>query len=225
MKTFNDLTHDELIALDKTAILRWIDQTCAEEGISLLPMVAPAAPNFEPIEPEVEHFVVSGLRFGMESEAVAIRDALAACTSRRQTAKYGWQWMNPDHDSPDNERPEVSRVRVLSAQQAAEKFEEIKQRDKAKAAYEAEKQAFDRIVDARERIVTFVRGHVESANSLEWQRERLRSDFRRYVDLANGDERIARRFLLKAHSSADSTAPDLFPRGWNVSKACAADAG
>lgn len=216
MKPFDDLTHDELVALDDAAISFYIDKACAEEGVPLLPPSAPVPPIVATIDKRVTHYIVSGLRFTSEADARAVQEAIAKATSRRTLVYMGsYRWQDPQHDAPAEDEVVVTLERVFDADGAAAEKAEKDRTSARKAEFDAAKKEYDAALSGRDNVAAQIRGTVNEAHRLQHKRDRLMAEYERYIPLANGDAQVAKRFLQRAHSDARDVLPRLFPDGWN----------
>lgn len=217
MKPFDDLTHEELIALTDEQVNYYIDRECAEAGVPLLPPTAPVQPTIEQVSKSVTHYMVAGLRFLSEQEARRVNDAIRTAGSRRTTQYVGsrWSYSGPMHDVPDESEVTVSIEHVHTPDEAARQQLANEQKADLKSAFETAKKDYDSAVSGRENVAGRVRAVVSSAWTLERRRQRLLSEYERYLPLANGDEQVAKRFLQRAHGDARQVLPTLFPDGWN----------
>lgn len=216
MKSFDDLTHDELVALDDAAIAFYIDKACAEEGVPLLPPTAPVPPIVATIDKRVTHYIVSGLRFANESDARAVQAAISNTKSRRALVYMGsYRWQDPQHDAPAEDEVTITLERVFDADGAAAEKAENERTGERKAAFDAAKKEYDAALAGRDNVAANIRGTVNEAHRLQRKREHLMAEYERYLPLANGDDQVAKRFLQRAHSNARDVLPNLFPDGWN----------
>lgn len=216
MKPFDELTHDELIALDDTAINYYIDRACADEGVPLLPPTPPEQPKIEQIEKSVVHYTIAGLRFLDEADARSVEAAIAATKSRRTVQTLGtYRWNDPTHDAPETDPIIVGMDRVFDVDGAARQKAETDRTADRKAAYEEAKKTYDSALNGRENVSRHIRNAVSAAWKLEHRRRDLLHQYQRYIPLANGDELVAKRFLQKAYSDARDVLPGLYPDGWN----------
>lgn len=225
-KPFDELEHDELIALDNEQINYYIDRECAEAGVPLLPPTPPVQPQIEQIAKSVTHYVIAGMRFLNASEAANICKAIQSAGSRRTTQYVGsrWSYSGPQHDAPADDEMAVSIDYVHTADEAARQKAANEAKAEIKAAFDSAKKEYDAAVEGRERLAERVRSTVGSAWKTERRRQSLKAEYERYLPLANGDEQVAKRFLQRAHSDAREVLPALFPEGWNDEPARAADA-
>lgn len=217
MKPFDDLSHEDLIALTDEQVAYYIDRECAENGVPLLPPTVPVAPEIASIEKRAIHYVIAGLRFADEQDARNVERAIAATKSLRTVQHVGGQysWSGPTFDVPETEdRPVVTIDRVFDAAGAAAQKAEDDAKATRKAAYETAKKEYDAAVSGRENVARSIRSAIASAWTLENRRQRLLSEYERYLPLANGDGLIAKRFLQRAHGDARDVLPHLFPDGW-----------
>jgi hypothetical protein len=91
------------------------------------------------------------------------------------------------------------------------KWEEIKGEmlaySEAKSRWDEEKKEYDEAVKARSRVTEWVWEKIAEVREAERQRERFAALLARYLDLADGDETVARKFLLDAHPEAEEFLP------------------
>ena len=224
-KAFDNLTHEELIALTDEQIQFYIDKACAEEGVPLLPPSAPVKPDVVVVPKTVTHYVVAGVRFLVESEARAVAAAINRSQSRRALVHMGtYRWSDPVHDAPEQDEVLVTTEQVFDANGAAAHKAETDQKADRLKAYEDAKKAYDAALTGRDNVGQSIRATVSKAWRLESRRQELLREYDRYKPLANGDELVAKRFLQRAHGDAREVLPSLFPIGWNDEPARAADA-
>lgn len=227
VKAFDDLTHDELIALDESQINFYIDRACAEAGVPLVAAIPPVPPEIEQVRKTVAHFVIAGLRFADEADARKVAAAIADGASRRDLQYVGGQyrWSAPQFDVPaEVEAPAVTTDYVFDAPSAARQKAIDDEKGDKKKAYEVAKKEYDAGIEGRERVAQNIRSTVSKAWALEHRRRRLLEEYQRYVPLANGDEQVAKRFLQRAHADARDVLPELYPATWNDEPARAVDA-
>lgn len=217
MKPFDDLTHEELIALTDEQVNYYIDRECAEAGVPLLPPSPPVQPEIEQFPKDITHYIVAGLRFLDEREARSVLDAIRNTKTRRTTTYIGsrWSYSGPIHDAVDESEQAITIEHVHTPEMAAKQKLANETKADLKATFDAAKKTYEEASSGRETVADRVRRAVSAAWKLESRRQVLLSEYDRYKPLANGDETIAKRFLQRAHGDARQVLPALFPDGWN----------
>lgn len=216
MKSFNELTDDEVLALGDAEVETYIDLACAEEGVPFLPPLPEAPEKYDP-KGTVTIFRVGGEEFTDSAEAEAIASAINAATSRvNVSAKYpqgGWrgqsQWVLDGEDEAREVSVSTQTVFTLA---------EYEQHRARLAAYLTDKNEYDEKLatyksvaskreDARIPITERV-DHVKSAAAL---RGYLIAGFAPYVELADGDKTVAMRFYRRAVLLPTDVVEELVP--------------
>jgi len=208
MKPFDELTDAEILALTDDQIDYYIDRTCAEEGVALVPPTAPPAPTKPPIENDVSAYKVAGVILTSMGEAERLRDVLRTMTSRVEVGYGGgrhWRQIA----KPVTDPIDVDPVSYLSERRAAEQNEAIIAFEEAQKQYQTDKAAYDKAVEGRERVGAHIQSEVRRVRREDYERQELLREFDRYVALADGDRRIAWRFLCRVRSRAEALLPDL----------------
>jgi hypothetical protein len=213
MKPFEDLTEDELCGLTEPQIARYYDMICAEQGIGFLPdePVKPAQVTFE--ANVTIYNVGSYLHFLDAAEAAAVAQLINQCTSRTDT-----EWTHIPRCPVNHKLSNLSdREMVVSPSQvfSEARWQEIRQRveavKEAERVYERDEKHYKDILARRNRATEWMREQIAEARDKGRRRDTLRNEFQRYVDLADGDVRIAWRFLVKTQPDARELVPDLEP--------------
>lgn len=208
---FEELTHEQLLALTDVQVQRYVDLASAEAGVPLMPERAPVEPVTTPVEPDVVTYTLAGLWFLRREEAEAVAAAMNAAERVRMEYEYRHHVTRGDtFVVPDTSLVEVSEQRVFSEGLYNRKREVLEEADRAEAAYKRQRADYDSIVTRRRKLSEGVRLRIDQARALEQQRLRLRAEFERYLELADCNVAVARRFLLKAYPGAQEDAPGLF---------------
>jgi hypothetical protein len=204
---FDDLDDATVLQLTADQISRWIDITCAIEGVPLLP-AEPVMPESVDFTPDTTAYEVEGLIFANAEDAAKMVALLRGMTV------YGAQYCN----CPGYKR--VLTVKTGFVVDMKEFFSPARW-DTIKAAgadasrqenlYNAAMIEYNKIIEARRHIVDSISERVEAVHQREGQRDRIRTEFARYLDLANGDQAIALRFLLNAWKFDEALVIEVFP--------------
>jgi len=206
MKRINELTEAELLALTDADAQNLIDYECALEGVPMLPPHPGPAPvkNAPPFDAKA--FEVGGVLVLDSEHAGRILDAITSGPLYK--IEYSSEHLVALREG-DYDFPEIKTKAARSPEQWAEiKFDMGK--------YEAEKKEYDRLTktysDAmkeRQSIIDTLRDAISDARERHYSREQLRSEFARYLELAEGNRQIALNFLDKAKGVILSKFPEL----------------
>lgn len=210
MKPFDELTDDELAELTDEQVSLYIDLRSAEEGVPLLPETAPVAPDeaLTP-SPQIEVFQVSAEYFTDRAEAEAVRDAI-----RRAKSRVGVGYVGNDYRQKkikrDSDAVEIS-TSLAHDEATAERLRNVlAEATRRRDSYEAERREYDLVLAKRDKVFKPIQQAVSDARARNYQRQRIRSQHARYLQLADGNRRIAARFLESARSDARELCPELF---------------
>jgi len=207
MKTVNDLTDSELVALTETELENLIDIACAEKGIALLPP-EPVPPQEPTIPYDIVAYVVAYHEFEHREDA----EAVAAIINGKPRAKYessypryenhfvGWSIQDRVHVE---EKSILSLPQQLATKAVREKYKTDKQ------AYDKQYEEYRKILGEREEVGYEVRQRHWNAQKRQHERERHRANFAHYLKMAGGDQSIAFRFFDSAYHSALIDFPEL----------------
>ena len=208
MRKLEELTTDEIVALSDDDVERYIDLACAESGVPLLPPM-PMPPDKPDAEPDGVVYAVGGIRFFEREDAQRVVDI--ANDLRRADEAYapGAGWRHKIVTAKDD--PEtVETVKVWTPTGWDRNRNAIQKYDDAHATYDAENKEYQAAVKARGEASEWVRRTVSGAYAEHMRRQRLERDYARYLDIADGNEVVAARFLREAHSDAEEVLPHLY---------------
>ena len=205
---FEELGEAQLLALSQAEIDRWIDRLAMQAGVPLLAPLPPM-PDAADVSEDVNGYALpSGLYFVNEADARRIADLATACP--RVTAEYipgpGYRMRWAPADGP----VEVSTKRHFSPEKAQANAERIARYEREKAAYQSAKNAADDAQRKRRAIVERVTSAIEQARARQNERARLNELFERYLDLADGNRRVACNFMVAAYPGAPAVIPERF---------------
>lgn len=213
MKSFEELSERELVALTDTEITYYIDRQCAEEGIPLLPPHPPRAPSKQPIEDDLMVYKVAGLMFSDIGEAQRVRDVLLTCSSMGETKylevagsyRYVFKPINGLTDKGIDSSTMLTDGRATKFAQAMAAHQA-----EVNAYKEAEKH-WNKATEGRRRIVDSTSERIHEAEAADRRRQEIGTLYSRYLALANDDHAVAARFLKSAEPDAPEVLPELFP--------------
>jgi len=200
MKKITEMTHDEIIALERKDIERLIDIACAEIGIPLLDEapVAPIAPNQEQV---LNSYKIMSVVFKTRESAEALQDCLRKNLHNILLLNYCMpsesQLRIEDHAFSTNEE-------INSMNKAHKLYEE------ELARYEAIKEKYDLHIAQRQEVADPIFALYNEASAKEQVRQMLQRESSRYLDLAEGNVEIAANFLKSAFPDALEKIDDIF---------------
>jgi hypothetical protein len=208
-KPFDELTAEELVALTDEQRQYYVDRLCAEEGVRLLPAQAPVPPPQLGFEKDLTIYTVAGIGVFSREHADAI--ARAINTGRRVKLEYAPGLSYRDRYAVEDGDPaEVEESRAYSQHYYESRRALAHEHSEAMVAYEAAKVEYDRIVSARAAVSGRVLSAIAEAVREKAKRDAVHAEYNRYLELADFDVNIARRFLTSAYPDAQEIAPDLF---------------
>lgn len=204
MQDFNTLTNADILALTDVQIETYIDLACAEAGAPFVPP-EPTEPVKPVAEPDLTLYKVGSIVFKDAEVANRLLETVASSQVYEDTYNvYATDTKTVKPIGPgDYSYPKVETLRGMSPTRHAECKQALELYTAAKKKYDEEKKAYDRAVEMRGNIAADIRDRVYEAIAARDLRERLRADFRRYLDLADGNTEIAARFFQKAYPDYD----------------------
>lgn len=209
MKRFNSLTEAELTALTEEEIRRYIDYACAENGVPLLPALPPE-PQTPTFEADTKVYSLGHyLHFTTAEDAARVLEAI------RDSNPIETDYLSTPTGVADKaistRKPylAINIEEAFSVERAAALKRDLEGAKSAQETYDKAKKEFDSAVSERQAYEDDIRGKVADAWEVRSRREARQRDFDRYVELADGDRRVAARFLQTAHRDARELLPDV----------------
>jgi hypothetical protein len=208
MKLFDDLTTAELAALSEQEIERYVDLACAEAGVALLPEVPIAPDPVDRTKPDREVYRVDGTFFVHRAHAEQV--ASLATSFSRYRPNYAGNDYSTMKVQPDPDPVEVRVQLCFSEEFYNTRAAAIEAHDEAHRSYVAGRRTYDDIVQKRLDIRRPMQARISHARNRTYKCTRLRAEHERYLDLAEGNRRVAARFLAAAYADAEELIPDVF---------------
>lgn len=205
MKTFDELATEEILALTDSEIERYINLECARSGVPLLPPEPGPGPEKPTTEKDVTLYAVGSFEFREQEAALRIADAINA--ERPVATKYA---SGPSYqriiDGPAD-AASVTANTYYSCERWAEVGSELLAYEEAHRRWEAERDEYTKAVKARDGAAEWIWNRIGEVREEERQRRRTVALLERYVELADGDEAVARKFLLDVEPEAAKYLP------------------
>lgn len=213
MKPFSELTHLELIALDRATIDRYIDLECAEEGIALIDATPPTLPaTAPPGNDQTAYCLAAFFVHRADAEQVAAFAARFARVTKEYKTLPGKTYKSTyvfEPTIPDSELT-VAADTAFSQEVYAKRASVIAAAEREKGEYETAKAAYDRAIEQRLRVASRFQEAIDEARASEAKRAGYQSLFSRYLDLAEGVRRTACRFMVNTHADAPDVIPEMY---------------
>lgn len=200
MKRLNELTDPELVQIYSEGIIDdLIDLECAYRGIPLLPP-CPTEPVKSTIEPTVKTFEVGGFTVKSQKDAATILEAINKVTllktdylSGDYNRRYVEIMREDDYNYPEIKTKIYFEKDVLVANQSA-----LRAYEQAKDTYNEQLNKYNEIFGFRKEIVDEISERMSVYNELLYRQERANDLMAKYLELADGNDEIARRFMKNA---------------------------
>lgn len=200
MKRWIDLTEKEILNLSDDQVDRYVDYECAINGHPLLP-VMPSMPNKSSAIPDITGFAVGGIFFKEAEHAHQMLNLLETLESYSIEYLPGGDYrckglkLNTDYS--------VSTDKFFSPEHWEECRNQQRALIEAEKEYGEAKKDYDDAINERSNTYSWIWDRVYEVRAAERDRQRVRDEFGRYLELAEGDRGIAMNFL-KARRTVDS---------------------
>jgi hypothetical protein len=206
MKRFDDLLDSDVLALSDDDFKRWVDVECAYAGAPLLPPMP-----LEPLKPEAAAdlvvYQIGSVTLKRPDDAVTV----AALINGMGRFEVGYV-SGPRYEKravPASGEIEVAPLRVFSTAHWEACKDELNAYTLRKTAYDEALAEYTKALELRDLIAESMNERRERVSRDEWDRIRMRENFTRYLDLAEGDRDVAIRFLFAAYPEAPRILPEL----------------
>ena len=197
MKRYNEMTDAELLELTNEQIATLIDYECALDGVPMLPPDPGPAPTLSMPPMDTKVYEVVGVLVMDSEHAGRILDAITSGPLFK--TEYGSNYLIP-HKESDYSFPEIKTKSVYSQEQWATIAPAVKEHETAKKEYDRTARDYNEGIKARKDITDAVNSAIRNASDCEYERQTLRREFARYLELAEGNKNIAMNFPTKAKS-------------------------
>lgn len=197
MKRLDDMTSRELVNLTEEQVKDLIDIECAFAGARLLPP-EPVYKQPAIIEPDAILYIVGGIKFKRQDQAMEIVEALEAMdlaqTGYAYEAGYNNEYIKDEPANP----PQIESKKVFT-RTAFEKHKSQLTANKVEdTAYENQVKLYREIKDERRDVEDRVLKRIRDAREEVEEQQRIVTQFDRYLTLADGARPMAIRFLADA---------------------------
>lgn len=208
MTRFDDLDDAAILALTDEEIQYYIDLACAEDGAPLLPPDPGAKPAPPTPEHDVTAYEVGGFLFASMHDAQDVANLVNDLTRVRSDYAPGGSYR--EHViNPEPSAVTVTSVRAFSPTAWNAQRAEVLKATAAVETWQKNRDEFDKVAKRRGEVAEWIVNRLAEVREAAYQRDRYVAELARYVTLAQGDEAIARTFLLKAHPEAAEYLPAM----------------
>lgn len=191
MKRLEELSQLELGLLDDEQAKALIDLEVAHAG--LRPEMPPVKPTSIQLERTEVAYEVGGLLFKNRDEAEGVCETVPLLRCQYDwNLGYSKEWLEPF-------TPTVVPKRFLRKDQVEAHREELIGLKIQEDVYQAQKKKYDAYVAARGSIERQVWDAIREGHRYRAELEYAKRQLERYKELAEGDEKIARKFFLEAY--------------------------
>lgn len=191
---------------------------CAEEGVRLLPADAPVPPPPQTIEVTRIYYRVGGLLFDTKEAAEHV--ATVASGYRRFVLTYiGGSDYRRQYAVHDDGPVEATDAKEIDKHLYETHRMRLDQHAAETVSYQESRREYDAICAKRAEVNHRIRAVREAARQLERRKQSIMAEFERYLDLADLNVLVARKFLVKAYDDAETICPDLFRDGLVITPA------
>lgn len=195
MKRYNELTKEELAALDEAGIERLIDVELAYQEIPPVPL--PEKPQLSDlgIERTDVGYVVGNLIFKNQSDAEQVAKMTLFRTNYKYEIGYNHTWLEP------LEETQVTVTNYWKKEDVLRLGLAIKQNSERQEEYRKQQQAYDKYLENTSSVRNEVWLAVHNAQRHMCAIETATQTLLKYKDLADGDEEVAKNFFRNTYKN------------------------
>jgi hypothetical protein len=206
MKEFDLLTDAELVELSEEEIRECLDYMCAQEGLPL-EVVEPVVPDSFIQETDLTLMEIPSvvLERSLADEIISILEK----STQYQKISYDKNVYRPIIKEDDYNKAKATvingRSEELEARVSASHYDLKMQWEE----YHQQKEVFDEAVEKRGELIEKMYKQISTARAAINNRDRMLSEWQRYIDLAKNDRAVAKSFFVDRYSIGEYDA--LFP--------------
>lgn len=194
MRRYTDLTKKELVGLSKEDTDRLIDIEIAYAGIE--PVYAPTEPNLKDVKLLKSHtaFEVFGILFANQEDAITVSQML---TFREDYDYYGsgydYKYLSRNDDNGVKTRYFYEKNDVAAVKEILQENRLLQEK------YNEEEKAYKAFVKSTSEIRNGVLDAITAAHNFFQRVTAMKLQYRKYLNLSEGDEKIAMNFFNSAY--------------------------
>jgi hypothetical protein len=200
MKRLMDYTDDEILALteDTESLNRLFDIECAHQGIPLLPQEAGPKPEVETFEHDAMVFEIGSIGFDCIEDANEVLNLIASKQLVTKSYQSGGGYAMEKVDPGAYNYPKVERQPCFSKKMYEETKERQKIASERKNEWMQRDQEYRKVQESRQEVYDSFWDRVSTIRQKRDNISRIVANFNRYLDLADGNRKVAANFLLDA---------------------------
>lgn len=203
MKTIEDLSHEELIALNDDQIEQFIQIEIAQAGVRPCPI--PIVPNLTDagIVKDDMFYKVGDLLFKNKEDAIRVAAMDLYRTVYDWSIGYNYMWAEKLIDLQIVENPVYKQSDCLRVAPALQKQKGMKE------DYEKSKSEYDKWLKSTSQYRDYVWGKIREAKTLEYEIQNAINAINQYKEISGGDIEIALNFFNKAFNDENQRVKEL----------------
>lgn len=194
----NQLTEHEKTELTDEQVQFYIDLECATQGIQLLPD-EPIAPNKPKIPFDLNYVTVGDISITSKA-GKDIFDLIRNSTVYKKD--YGSDEVK-EIDSKDYNYPKLTEEQGISSKTYQKHKEELQEYNRLLNIYNTKYLEYTTIYEQRKTAQDFIYNELQNARDFINTKVYLNNRWERYLELADGDSDIAKKFMLHAYPDTD----------------------
>ena len=205
MKRIYELDETELLALSDEDVKKYVDYECALEGVPMLPPSPGIKPSKDAPAPDAQVYSIAGFLTLDAEHAARILAALESgklFTESYANNDYGTKFLE-SIAGDSYHSPKIESRRIHSPEQW-DRIKDVQSEFVTKLkAWEKVNSDYDKALSERKKISDNVWDKINEARDHSYERDSLRREFVRYLELAEGNHQIALNFLKKVKDLSD----------------------
>lgn len=212
MKKLDEMSHEEIAALTDEQIDTLVDMECAKQGVAIIDK--PAEPNALKVDsnPDLAVYTVGGFVFTEPGPAAEVAALLKEHQGSLVKSDYEWAAGHNNYYANDyEEKVEVTPGHILSWKKFQEIRGDLQVAETTRGDYTKEQKKWQEGYDQRAKIRKDILLKIKKHKEAEDDYQRYHAVMARYVELSDGDKKIALKFFEEAHKD-DEKAQALKPR-------------
>lgn len=208
MKRYYELTKEELIKLTSEQIQDLIDLEIAYEGIT--PIICPAEISLTEVDinKSIRVFQIGGIYFRNREDAEKVANMKRVIIDWNYNTGSNYKFAKDE----DKEFSSVTEEYFYSESEINRVKVAIENNKALKEDYDAKKLEYDKYITNTSEIRSKVRDAVNEARQWFEDIEYAKMNYQKYLRLADGDVKIAKRFFNSAFSLSEEMKAEVFKK-------------
>jgi len=206
MKQITELTEKEILALTDEQLENMVQYKMAEEGIKILEY--PQKPEFNKIPQKDESaFTIGGLTYPITNKRAAEEISAVISKNREYFSNteyspndYSVKFLKPADDYLFEKVGSLAKEDFYSAETARQIADDKKANKEIEQAYQVELNEYNEAYERRKEIEVVIYGKFREVVDKFREMERLKAKYEQYLQLADGNEKTAMKFLKNAYN-------------------------